>query len=109
MKTQNEDSPRISLEFPSKEFKSIIASTFSELLEKELRPVLQSNFQQQKLLTKKEICNKLQIKPSTFEHHKEQLMEFGMFQPNGNGSSFRMRSDDLEKFIDHLINTGSLK
>lgn len=101
--------PRISLEFPSEKFKSIIASTFSELLEKELKPLILHDKKYEPLLTKRDVCKKMQIKPSTFEYHKNMLMEFGMFQPNGEGSSFRMRSGDLERYIDHLISKGSLK
>lgn len=56
-----------------------------------------------RLLTKKEICEQMRIKPSTFELHREGLIKYGLFQPAGKGSSYRMRIKDLEKYINSLI------
>jgi hypothetical protein len=53
-----------------------------------------------KLLTKKQICERIGIGHTIWEKYKDELIVAGMFQRGGFGSTWCMMETDLERYIE---------
>lgn len=81
----------------------ISTEDLSEMIEDAVRKVVKHNNnveeQEKKTLTRDEICERLNITRAQFYRNKHSLASYGMYQIGPKSSSWRMDSDDLERYL----------
>jgi len=81
----------------------ISTEDLSEMIEDAVKKVVTNNNNvdkpEKKMLTRDEICERLNITRAQFYRNKQGLVRYGMYQIGPKSSTWRMDSDDLEKYL----------